>query len=310
MYKPSQLEVECWKGDWGLPSIDYKCLEVLAFARFTNAPININYSNNPLRGNKGHLPNVCFNKKIITRREQLIDCLEKQNLTPDFGMSKQQLAEEHAAISILDAQLEPALLYAWWLDENNCHSFTKPWYRSTLKFPLNWYYPNFYERAAKQKIHALYNHLETDNDIMIEIYGEAIKCINSLESRLGNNFYFFGSHPTLLDAVAYSYLGPLLKAPLTDNKIQIHIKKCKNLCSWIDRITREYFKIDWQAHICNEKKKKEESKQMGINKPWYKKDETKNVLIALAALVTMVMYSFKIGLISVSDTSDEEEEDE
>lgn len=29
MFKPPQLEVESWKGDWGLPSIDYKCLEVL-----------------------------------------------------------------------------------------------------------------------------------------------------------------------------------------------------------------------------------------------------------------------------------------
>lgn len=97
MYKPSQLEVECWKGDWGLPSIDYKCLEVLvnkltkkcyfwinkwlllqAFARFTNAPINIKISNNPFRAIKGELPVVGFNKKSITRRQQLIDCLEKQ----------------------------------------------------------------------------------------------------------------------------------------------------------------------------------------------------------------------------------------
>lgn len=29
MFKPPQLEVESWKGDWGLPSIDYKCIEVL-----------------------------------------------------------------------------------------------------------------------------------------------------------------------------------------------------------------------------------------------------------------------------------------
>lgn len=124
--------------------------------------------------------------------------------------------------------------------------------------------------------------------------------MNGLESRLGNNFYFFGSHPTLLDAVAYSYLGPLLKAPLVDNKLQAHLKTCKNLCIWIDRITREYFKIDWQAHICNEKKKSEESKMQMSVLPWYKKNETKNVFIALITIVTMVVYSFKIGLISVS----------
>jgi len=124
--------------------------------------------------------------------------------------------------------------------------------------------------------------------------------MNGLESRLGNNFYFFGSHPTLLDAVAYSYLGPLLKAPLVDNKLQAHLKTCKSLCIWIDRITREYFKIDWQAHICNEKIKSEESKLQMKVVPWYKRDETKNVFIGLITIITMVIYSFKIGLISVS----------
>jgi len=124
--------------------------------------------------------------------------------------------------------------------------------------------------------------------------------MNGLESRLGSNFYFFGSHPTLLDAVAYSYLGPLLKAPLVDNKLQAHHKTCKNICIWIDRITREYFKLDWQAHKCNEKKKLEESRQQMYVVPWYKRDETKNVLIGLFTLVTMVVYSIKIGLISVS----------
>ncbi|KAL4148396.1 hypothetical protein QTP88_002650 [Uroleucon formosanum] len=309
MFKPHQLEVESWKGDWGLPSIDYKCLEVLAFARFTNAPINIYHSNNPYRSVTGHLPVVSYNKRLLMDRDSLIDCLEKQNLTPDFGLTSLQLAEEHAAISMIDAQLEPALLFAWWMDESNCLNFTKPWYRNALKFPFNWYYPNAYEREAKHKIYTLYNHLDSDNDIMTEIYAEAIKCMNVLESRLGNNFYFFGSHPTLLDAVAYSYLGPLLKAPLTDNRLQSHLKTCKNLCIWIDRITREYFKIDWQAHKCNEKKKLEETKlQMNII-PWYKRDETKNVLIGIVTAITMVVYSFKIGLISVSDTSDEEDED-
>lgn len=117
---------------------------------------------------------------------------------------------------------------------------------------------------------------------------------------MGNNFYFFGSHPTLIDAVAYSYLGPLLKAPLLKNKLQAHLKKSKSLCIWIDRITREYFKNDWQTHICNEKKKLEESKQLMNIVPWYKRDETKNVVIGLLTLITMVIYSFKIGLISVS----------
>lgn len=55
------------------------------------------------------------------------------------------------------------------MDENNCLSFTKPWYRNALKFPYSWYYPNAYEREAKHKIYTLYSHLDTDNDIMTEV---------------------------------------------------------------------------------------------------------------------------------------------
>lgn len=55
------------------------------------------------------------------------------------------------------------------MDENNCLKFTKPLYRSVIKFPFNWYYPNAYEREAKQKIYTLYNHLDSDNDIKTEV---------------------------------------------------------------------------------------------------------------------------------------------
>lgn len=55
------------------------------------------------------------------------------------------------------------------MDESNCLNFTKPWYRNALKFPFSWYYPNAYEREAKHKIYTLYNHLESDSDIMTEV---------------------------------------------------------------------------------------------------------------------------------------------
>lgn len=55
------------------------------------------------------------------------------------------------------------------MDESNCLNFTKPWYRNALKFPFNWYYPNCYEREAKHKIYTLYNHLDSDKNIMTEV---------------------------------------------------------------------------------------------------------------------------------------------
>lgn len=55
------------------------------------------------------------------------------------------------------------------MDEGICFNTTKPWYRNALKFPFNWYYPSAYEREAKHKIYTLYNHLDSDTDIMTEV---------------------------------------------------------------------------------------------------------------------------------------------
>ena len=33
------MELEAWSGDWGLPSIDSECLKILAFAKFSGAPL-------------------------------------------------------------------------------------------------------------------------------------------------------------------------------------------------------------------------------------------------------------------------------
>ena len=34
-----RMELEAWSGDWGLPSIDAECLKILAFAKFSGAPL-------------------------------------------------------------------------------------------------------------------------------------------------------------------------------------------------------------------------------------------------------------------------------
>ena len=46
------MELEAWSGDWGLPSIDSECLKILAFAKFSGAPLTqvlLNQSNGDLK---------------------------------------------------------------------------------------------------------------------------------------------------------------------------------------------------------------------------------------------------------------------
>ena len=75
----------------------------------------------------------------------------------------------------------------------------------------------------------------------LQIYAEAEKCLTTLSVRLGDQDFFFGSHPTSFDAVVYAYLAPLLKAPFPKPVLQNYLKACTNLVKFVVRVTNRYF---------------------------------------------------------------------
>lgn len=81
-------------------------------------------------------------------------------------------------------KLVPALQFVWWIDAKNFVEFTRPVYAKLLPFPLNFYYPGQYEKAAKQLIGSLYG--QTDDLSVIETAVSSI-----LNSRIFNELIFF-----------------------------------------------------------------------------------------------------------------------
>uniref|UniRef100_A0A8V5H1A3 Uncharacterized protein n=1 Tax=Melopsittacus undulatus TaxID=13146 RepID=A0A8V5H1A3_MELUD len=50
------MELFCWAGGWGLPSVDPDCLAVLTYARFTGAPLKVHRVSSPWRSPSGKDP--------------------------------------------------------------------------------------------------------------------------------------------------------------------------------------------------------------------------------------------------------------
>uniref|UniRef100_A0A8B9GM07 Uncharacterized protein n=1 Tax=Amazona collaria TaxID=241587 RepID=A0A8B9GM07_9PSIT len=50
------MELFCWAGGWGLPSVDPDCLAVLTYARFTGAPLKVHRVSTPRGGPPGEGP--------------------------------------------------------------------------------------------------------------------------------------------------------------------------------------------------------------------------------------------------------------
>ena len=51
----------------------------------------------------------------------------------------------------------------------------------------------------------------------------------------------FGRSPSSVDAVMYSYLACLLKAPFPNNSLQNYLNSCDNLVKFVVRISQNYF---------------------------------------------------------------------
>ena len=60
------MELDTWSPDWGLPSVDPECIKILAFAKFSGAPISQKSTNNPFWTPKGDLPVLRHDGLVLT----------------------------------------------------------------------------------------------------------------------------------------------------------------------------------------------------------------------------------------------------
>ncbi|KFM58101.1 Metaxin-1, partial [Stegodyphus mimosarum] len=237
------MELDIWQGDWGLPSVDLTCLQVMAYTKFCGAPVKIKKTNWPLR--HGHLPVFRHGKKnTFTTYDNIVSYLQRQNYNADEELTPKQCSDIIAYTALLRDKLYPALLYIWWVDNQNYCELTRPWYAKVLRFPLNYFLPGHQQRAAQNTIDNLWNSdLIEESQKETAIYKDAQECLNLLSHRLGDNEYFFGKNPCSLDAIVFGYLAPLLKAPFPTAALQNHLKACTNLSQFVQRILQKYFPL-------------------------------------------------------------------
>lgn len=235
------MELNIWKGDWGLPSIDPSCLEILAYAKFSGAPLKVSEIRRPWFTS---LPSLRHGPSTrLTKFEDIMAHLRKQNYSADVQLSAQQISDMKAYSAMLKQKLKPALLFLWWVDGKNYTELTRPWYAKALAFPLNYFLPGQMQRAAIHAVHSKLDQLDIDDIQGLEsaVFKEAQECLTTLSHRLGKEPFFFGKRPTSLDAIVFGHLAPLLKAPFPSSALQHHLKACDNLSAFVGRILQQYF---------------------------------------------------------------------
>lgn len=332
------MELECWSEDWGIPSIDPESLKILAFAKFSGAPLLQKSSNNPFWSPNGNLPVFRHSDSVLTDFHSVAKHLKSCNYSADYNLTGKQLSEAGAFINMIEEKLGPALKYIMWIDTKNHLELTRCWYGKHLPFPLGLYYPNKYEKETVQLIESLYaQHSEfgeIGNDTVVEtsVYKAAHECLTLLSNRLGDNHYMFGRSASSVDAVMYGYLAPLLKAPFPNNSLQNYLNGCTNLVKFVVRISQNYFpsvvkRFDDSQSSKDQQQQQQKQQQQKSGQATQEDEEeeadwphqNRNKLIAGAvAASAMAGYAYTSGLIDIvrnieiriSDDQEYEDDDE
>ncbi|XP_074876394.1 metaxin-3 isoform X2 [Buteo buteo] len=261
------MELSCWGGDWGLPSLHPESLTVMAYAKFSGAPLTVNTIHNSWRAPKGEVPVLISEDIVISQPAKILNFLRRQKYNADYELSAKQGADTLAYIALLEEKLLPALLHTFWVEAENYCSVTKPWFASRIAFPLSLYLPGKMSREALNRIlltrggPPLYSLTEVE----AQIYRDAKECLNLLSKRLGTSQFFFGdttlkvlhssfmSHtllfrPTTLDAFVFGFLAPIYKVCFPRVQLQEHLKQLPNLCRFCDDILTCYFRLTLSGH--------------------------------------------------------------
>ncbi|KAJ6669834.1 hypothetical protein lerEdw1_000383 [Lerista edwardsae] len=239
----SPMELSCWGGGWGLPSVHAECLVVMTYARFSGAPLKVNVIDNLWRAPRGSVPLLISDDTVISQPTNILNFLRKQKYNADYELSAKEGADTLAYIALLEEKLHPALLHTFWVEVDNYYSVTKPWFASRIPFPLSWYLPGKMYREALNRILLTKGQppLYSLTEVEAQIYRDAKECLNLLSSRLGTSSFYFGNIPTTLDAFVFGFLAPLYKVPFPKVQLQDHLKQLPNLCRFCDDILSCYF---------------------------------------------------------------------
>ncbi|XP_062068484.1 metaxin-3 isoform X3 [Lepus europaeus] len=105
------LELTCWGGGWGLPSVHSESLVVLAYAKFCGAPLQVHVIDNTWRGSRGDVPILTAEDSIVCQPAKILSFLRRQKYNADYELTAKQGADTLAYVALLEEKLLPAVIY-------------------------------------------------------------------------------------------------------------------------------------------------------------------------------------------------------
>ncbi|KAK6013167.1 Metaxin-1-like family protein [Ostertagia ostertagi] len=171
--------------------------------------------------------------KMTTDFDKFVDMLRKsgQEVVIDAELTPSERSQIDAFNCFLQEYINPAVMHTFWGDDLNYNTVTHYWFSSRLSFPYNLYYLE----KRRKRIQRLLSEKSVSS-----IMKDGLQALNLLSSKLGDNKFFCGNKPSSLDALVFGYLAPLLRLPLPNDRLQLHLRACPNLVRFVEQVASIY----------------------------------------------------------------------
>lgn len=226
---------------WGIPDISPFCVKVEAFLRIAQIPFSTAVGD-PRKAPKGKLPVLRDGTQLVADSTRIIQHLEAtRKVGLDLALTQQQIAIATAITGMLEEQLYFVIVYQRWKDD-------EAWARYRPLFvelgshlgvprPLRGFIS---DRIRKQFLATLYGQgmgRHTPDEVVT--IGKRI--IDSVATLLVGPYYF-GDHPSSLDATVYAFIGGILDVPF-DGPLKDHLASKGQLVAHCRHIAARHFPI-------------------------------------------------------------------
>ncbi|KAF5288363.1 hypothetical protein FQA39_LY15453 [Lamprigera yunnana] len=226
-----------WESDFGLPTVDPESLIALTTLKMCKADVSVSYASCPQYLS---IPSISQNNKCLAVGFEFVNEVMKI-CNIDANLDSRNQSNSMAYKRYFLESFEPLFFYDCWIRKSNYLHTTRPWFMAAVTFPFNYFYIKAKYKEAIQRFQCLKKG-NTEEVYVAELHKLASCCLDDFNNMLSDGrTYIFGSTPSELDAVVYSYIVIALNLPLSDVHFQNTIKGYRVLCKYVRNITRLYY---------------------------------------------------------------------
>jgi glutathione S-transferase len=232
----SELKAYHLPGRWGLVSVSPFCLKLDAVLRMMDIPHQSITASTPFGGPKKKAPWIEHEGRKIGDSSFIIAYLiERFGKDPDAHLTPAQRGQAVAIQRLVEENLYWAMVYDRWVREENW-PILKGSVLGRIPAPIRAIIAPKARRdvQAQLKGHGLGLHSEA------EVRAIAGRDIDALAAMLGDSVWFFGSEPTMTDAVVFSLLANIRYVEFA-SPMKAMIENHANLAAFVDRFRARFY---------------------------------------------------------------------